>query len=156
MENTIKVSWFFGLLSNLFLILEIVLLIFFAWRSKKRAYWLSFFFLSFFFAFILATFLKFAFPYPRPLTVVGLENLYDSFPSRHTLIASSLAFSSFYFYPKLGLINILIAILIGLFRVLGLHHWFWDIFAGFLLGLIVTLLLKEFYLKKESKDKIEK
>lgn len=156
MKSVINAFFLFGILSDLLLILEGLLIAFFIFKSKQKNFWFFFFFLSFFFSFLLATVLKIAFPEQRPLATLGIKEEYDSFPSRHALISSTLAFSSLYLNPKLGVINILISVLIGLFRILGYYHWPWDVFAGFLLGLIVTLLLKEFYLNKNQKAKLKK
>jgi len=65
---------------------------------------------------------------PRPF-VVGHFTPYfahgadNGFPSDHTLLASFLAFTTWHFSRKAGIILLVIAILIGLSRVIaGVHH----------------------------------
>jgi len=164
MAVLVSFSKIFGILSDFLLVLEIILIFVFIFKSKKFSYsspkspcsvrtslyWLTFFFITFSSAFLLASLLKFLLPFPRPLNLIEGKILYDSFPSRHTLIASSLAFSSFSLNYKLGILNIFFAILIGLFRILGLYHWPQDVLAGFLLGFILSLLIKEIYKIKRN------
>jgi phosphatidylglycerophosphatase B/undecaprenyl-diphosphatase len=150
MAGLVSFSKIFGILSDFLLILEIILIFVFILKSKKFSYWLTFFIITFSSAFLLASLLKFLIPFPRPLNLIEGKNFYDSFPSRHTLIASSLAFSSFSLNYKLGMLNIFFAILIGLFRILGLYHWPQDVLAGFLLGIILSLLIKEIYKIKRN------
>jgi undecaprenyl-diphosphatase len=150
MAGLVSFSKIFGILSDFLLVLEIILIFVFILKSKKIYYWLTFFVITFSSAFLLASLLKFLIPFPRPLNLIEGKILYDSFPSRHTLIASSLAFSSFSLNYKLGILNIFFAILIGLFRILGLYHWPQDVLAGFLLGFILSLLIKEIYKIKRN------
>jgi undecaprenyl-diphosphatase len=47
----------------------------------------------------------------------------NGFPSDHTLLAAAIAFATFHFNKKLGLFLLLLAILVGVARILaGVHH----------------------------------
>jgi len=65
-----------------------------------------------------------------------------SFPSDHTVIAFSLAFSTFLFInKKLGVIFLLAAILIGLGRVMAGIHYPLDVIAGILVAILSVLII---------------
>lgn len=110
--------------------------------KKPKSFFL--YLLIFIFGFILAQFFKTFFPSLRPISFYFPEpQLFDSFPSRHTLIsfALSLALTSQNF--RLGIFSLALTILIAIFSWLSLMHWPIDILAGFFLGFIVFVISKE-------------
>lgn len=64
----------------------------------------------------------------------------NGFISDHTLLASFLAFSVYFYKKWVGLLLIILAIVIGTARVIaGVHHWR-DILAAFIVSFIASLL----------------
>jgi len=86
---------------------------------------------------------------PRPFVVGHFTPLIthsadNGFPSDHTLLASAVAMAVFYFNRKLGTILMIIALLVGLSRVLaGVHHLV-DIFGSIIISIIVSSLVYYF------------
>ncbi len=78
----------------------------------------------------------------------------NSFPSGHTIICSVAAFFLIYSTKKkLGSFSFLFLLLpffMGLSRVLSKRHFFQDVFAGFLISLILYYLSKVFYYYAEK------
>ena len=80
---------------------------------------------------------------PRPFVSDHVVPLFphisdNGFPSDHTTFGTTLAFISFFYSRKWGLVMILIAILIGTTRVFAhVHHWS-DIIGGTIVGLIAA------------------
>jgi len=65
--------------------------------------------------------------------------LYDSFPSDHVALAMALAASIFLFSPRMrGISALLLAVLIGISRVMAGVHYMSDVLAGFGVGLIAA------------------
>lgn len=142
----------FGILSDVLLALEIIITIFFIIKKIKKPFReLLFVLICCISAFILATFLKKFYPYPRPLTLITNIQKFDSFPSRHSLIASSLMTATFYLNKKLFLLNLVLTVIIGSFRILSLYHWPHDVLAGWILGVLIAILIKNliFNFKRE-------
>jgi|GEM_PF-3137438 len=87
--------------------------------------------------------IKYFFPLPRPHTVLSevvplfLPRDSASYPSGHSAVFSSLAFSLLFLKEKkLGSVLLCIALCVGVARVGAGVHYPFDIFAGFLVGLL--------------------
>lgn len=83
---------------------------------------------------------------PRPFILsktAAIVNFHldGSFPSNHAVVAWSLAWSIYWFYPKSGTILIIGAILISLGRIFGGVHSPLDVAAGFLIALFLSLII---------------
>lgn len=82
---------------------------------------------------------------PRPFVSDHVVPLFphtpdNGFPSDHTTFGTMLAFISFFYARKWGLVMIPVAILIGAARVLAhVHHWS-DIIGGITVGLITSTI----------------
>ena len=77
---------------------------------------------------------------PRPFVSQGVTPLIshaadNGFPSEHTLFGVTLAFVLFLYRPKLGLLAIALALIIGIARVLAHVHSPIDILGGILIGI---------------------
>lgn len=84
----------------------------------------------------------------RPFVMDGINRLIDkastetSFPSGHTLIAFTLAFSVFWFNKKWGVIFLVGAFIAGLSRVIVGVHYPSDIAAGIIIAFVLSLAVK--------------
>ena len=133
------------LATNFGIVFLIVLFIFLIKKRNLKA--IIIIFSSAIIAWILAEFIKYIISMPRPFIL--LENVkllfehgeYDSFPSAHATFYSAIAVASFFFYKKIGLIAFLIAIIIGLARIVSGIHFPIDILVGFILGIITAYIL---------------
>lgn len=63
-----------------------------------------------------------------------------SFPSDHSVMASSVAVGLWLLDRRLGLVAALLALVMGFARVYIAAHYPWDVLAGFALGTLVMLL----------------
>lgn len=135
-----------GLLSDILLISELLLIVAFLVRKKKSKSWFLFLFSCLFLGFVVAGILKEIIHFPRPLNFLGYPSSFDSFPSRHSTLAAILSTFSFYLNKKLFFINLIFTLLIGTLRVLGLYHWFGDVIAGFILGILIVIGMKKFFI----------
>ena len=63
-----------------------------------------------------------------------------SFPSRHTVSAFIIAMAFMYIQPKLGVIMLVVATLIGVTRVLSGVHFIRDVIGGAVIGVVVGAL----------------
>jgi membrane-associated phospholipid phosphatase len=127
---------YFDFLRDLFLALQISIVIFITFRFHNFKYFI-YYFSIFILAFLLATFFKTYFPLPRPI------GGFDSFPSRHTLISSALSFGLIFQDLKSGLLSFALTILIALFSFLSLKHWPIDILFGFLFGFLIFFVFQK-------------
>ncbi len=98
-------------------------------------------------AFLVSQLIKNLFPTIRPFMLYGLTPLTltahidASFPSSHTAMAFGLATSIWSHHRKAGVAFIIAAILVGLGRVLGNVHYFWDIVAGAFIGVVIAIIV---------------
>ncbi len=96
-------------------------------------------------AFILAKLAGLVITDPRPFVNGHVMPLFphtpdNGFPSDHTTFGTTLAFISFFYARKWGLVVIPVAILIGAARVFAhVHHWS-DIIGGIAVGLIAATI----------------
>ena len=85
---------------------------------------------------------------PRPYILSGhqpaIRYLLDgSFPSNHTAISVAIAVSVYLCYKHIGLLLILLAVLIGISRIVVGVHTSADVLAGGFIGLTVPLLIRK-------------
>ncbi len=113
-----------------------------------RKSWREFFLV--FFSGGLAVFFDLIFKYlvhaPRPF--VALDNIRTlfpesgyAFPSGHATFFAALAVSIFFLNKKSGYIFMFFALLIGLARIIAGVHFPGDIFGGFILGAVLSILI---------------
>jgi len=127
---------YFDFLRDLFLALQILIVIFIIFRSRNFKYFI-YYFSIFILAFLLATFFKNYFPSPRPI------GGFDSFPSRHTLISTALSLGLFVHNFKLGIFSSVLTFLIAILSILSLRHWLIDVLFGFLFGFLIFFVLQK-------------
>lgn len=93
-------------------------------------------------AFLFVTVVRKLYDRPRPCITMHIEPLVghktgESFPSRHTVSAFSIALAIFVIDPLLGYLALLIAIIVALTRILcGLHH-----ISDVLFAIIISLII---------------
>lgn len=119
--------------------------------SKKKMMNFSVLFLSVLTTFFLARTLKIIFHTVRPFMEINIIPVFYekgySFPSEHTAIFSAIAVVMFLINKKAGISFSIIAILIGLSRIiLGVHYPI-DILGGFILGSFVGFLFFKLFKK---------
>lgn len=95
----------------------------------------------------LAKILKVLIHTPRPFDVLPqtqslfLETGY-AFPSGHTMVAATIAFTLFFSHKKTGYVFMFFAVLIGLARIVAGVHFPVDILGGFVLGALIAYFIK--------------
>jgi len=106
-------------------------------------------------AWILAYILKLLFALPRPFDALsGVKSLFPesgfTFPSGHATFYMALAVSIYLLHKKAGLpaqagyVFIILALLIGIARIIGGVHFPFDILGGFALGTLVSIFAKKY------------
>ncbi len=66
-----------------------------------------------------------------------------AFPSSHAAVFSALAFSIFFLHKKAGMVFMVLALFIGMARIVAGVHFPIDILGGFVLGALVAYLVKK-------------
>jgi membrane-associated phospholipid phosphatase len=106
-------------------------------------------------AWFLASLLKYSLALPRPFLVLSqfhplfsFGNL-DSFPSGHAVFFAGLAGALWAINRRAGVVTLVLAILIGLARVIAGVHWPSDVLAGLIFGFVIGYWL--LHLIKEMK-----
>jgi methylenetetrahydrofolate dehydrogenase (NADP+)/methenyltetrahydrofolate cyclohydrolase len=95
----------------------------------------------------IAQIIKYFYYSPRPFLVLEDINLFfihggnDSFPSGHTVFYISLATIIYFYNKKWGITYGVLAILIGLSRVVAGVHWPYDILGGIVFGFVGSFLI---------------
>jgi undecaprenyl-diphosphatase len=79
------------------------------------------------------------FTYIHPL--ISPDSPHGSFPSGHATFSSALAVAFYYYHPRLGIVFLVAAFLIGLARIIAGVHWPLDIIAGLILGAVIACLV---------------
>lgn len=98
-------------------------------------------------AWIFSAVVKFWYLAPRPFAFYAeLSPLFrygflDSFPSGHTIVAFAAAVAVRQFYPRFGNFVLVLALMIGLSRVIAGVHWPLDVLAGLLFGAFLGWLI---------------
>ncbi len=123
-------------------ILPVFLVIFFTFKNKRPLYAFSLLFLSSFFSWLTAFLLKLLFHIPRPIDgILYFDTGGYSFPSEHAALYAALAFSIGALRPSWSVPMAIIALLVGLSRiVLGVHTPI-DILGGFIVGTLVSYII---------------
>jgi membrane-associated phospholipid phosphatase len=97
---------------------------------------------------VLVLWIKFVTAIQRPFMVIPeIEPLFEytknmSFPSGHTAFFTALGVSLFFEHKRLGILVCMLALCIGVARVMSGVHFFFDIVAGFVLGIVVAFLVR--------------
>ena len=128
-----------------------LLIIWALFLSHRKMYNFSLLFLSVISSWLFAAFIKSIVRINRPFVDLGITPLYQesgfSFPSEHSAVFMAIAVSMFLINKKAGFVFLLIAILIGLSRiVIGVHYPI-DILGGFAVGFIISLIFTEIFKK---------
>lgn len=115
-------------------------------KNKLRNVFLVFF--SAAFAWVLAGILKSKIFSPRPFLYfedvkpLFLHGGFDSFPSGHAMFFGALATSLFFVNKRMGILYIVVALIVGLSRVISGIHFPIDIFFGYIFGFIIAFIFK--------------
>lgn len=139
-------------LSYLFTYLLIFSLIIWAiFFSQKKMYNFSLIFMSGIFAWLVASILKRLLRINRPFIDFGFSPLHFetgfSFPSEHMTIFTAIAMVMFLINKKAGIVFLIIAILIGLSRIVIGVHYPLDILGGLFVGGLVGLIFIKIFKK---------
>jgi membrane-associated phospholipid phosphatase len=76
----------------------------------------------------------------------SLKGSYDSFPSGHTTMAFCFAYMLSWYYPKYRAAFYAFAVLVGIDRIQGFHHFPADVLGGVIVGTLVG----EFFVTREE------
>ncbi len=103
-------------------------------------------------AWVLAEFIKTLIPTVRPFLINGqpIETLTlpldGAFPSAHTALAFALAVTIWFHDRKIGWIYLILALVIGIARVIANVHYPQDIFGGAVLGILIAFSIEKIHL----------
>lgn len=75
----------------------------------------------------------------------------NSFPSGHTVTAFSLAAALSILFPRTGIVAFIIAISIGMTRIILTSHYLSDVIAGAGIGILSVMILKYYFDRKQIK-----
>lgn len=129
----------FGAKYLIFIFALVVIVVFTQMTAKTRWQFTTVVILAALAAIILSKLASVLYYHPRPFVVQNIQPLvphaYDNgFPSDHTLLASSLAVVIYFYRRRLGAAALVVAIIIGIARVLAHVHWPVDIIGGLIIG----------------------
>ncbi len=102
---------------------------------------------------VVSELIKAFFPTLRPYLVNGSHPLVfltetdGSFPSSHTALAFSLATTIWLHDKKIGWLYLICAVVIGIARVMANVHYPRDIFAGAVLGILVSFTVEKLHIR---------
>lgn len=104
-------------------------------------------------AWCVATLIKIIMKAPRPYLVSPdlkpiLTKTDFSFPSGHATFFMALGVAIYLSHKKAGIVFIILAVLIGLSRIIAGVHFPIDIFAGFCLGFLIAVFIDYLYKRK--------
>lgn len=122
-------------------------------QLKNKIKEISFILFSSFFAWVIATILKYFIFSPRPFLYfenvrpLFLHGGFDSFPSGHATFFSALAISLFLRHKRIGIIYIFVTLIVSLARVASGVHFPIDILAGWILGTLIALIFNLIFKK---------
>ncbi len=128
-----------------------LLLVWSLFFAKRKMFAFSLLFLSGISAWLSAHTLKFLFHTARPFVELGFKPLISengfSFPSEHSAVFIALAISMLLINKRLGVSMTVLALLIGISRiVLGVHYPI-DVLGGFAVGAIISFLYIKLFKK---------
>lgn len=99
-------------------------------------------------AYVFASVFKHFYVHDRPFLcftdvhpLISPDSPHGSFPSGHSTFFSALGLAFYYYHPKLGVLYLLGALLIGLSRIVVGVHWPLDILGGYIVGGVIALLV---------------
>jgi len=137
----------------------VIAIIYFLKQSRQRQKEILVFALILFpLSYIIAKILGHFFYDPRPFAIENFMPLIphaadNGFPSDHTLLGAAIAFAVFRFNKKLGLFLLVLAILVGLARILaGVHHAA-DIAGSILIVTLISLSTNFLYFARRKDSK---
>lgn len=132
-------------------ILLIALFVWAVFYSDRKMFNFSLLFLVSIASYFCAHSLKSIFHMIRPFKELGIKPLYletgFSFPSEHATVFAAITFACFFVDKRLGISVGVLAVLIGLSRIIIGVHYLIDIIGGFILGYIVSLLFIKIFRK---------
>ncbi|MBX4215894.1 phosphatase PAP2 family protein [Candidatus Parcubacteria bacterium] len=106
-------------------------------------------------AWAIAHFVKYVYPVGRPeklyeaiMPLVAHGNGMDAFPSGHATFYAGLAAAIWGYHRNLGIFFTVVALFVGLARIMVGIHTPLDIVAGYVLGVAVALLVRVFARKR--------
>ncbi len=135
----------------------LMFLVAFLFLYKRKKTRVLFVFFSVVMSWVISQMIKDLFFTVRPFNINGFPTLTitnpndNSFPSGHTTSAFALATAVFIVNRKLGILMFVLALFVGLGRVLSNVHYPVDILGGAVLGVFTPLFLEEFFLIKRDK-----
>ncbi len=102
--------------------------------------------LTLFIAFVVNEFVRSVFPSHRPFDHLRIHQLIahdvgKSFPSNHMVAASSIAFATLTFKKRAGIPLLILSLFIGFSRIYVGVHYPSDILAGFVIGIVSTIVV---------------
>lgn len=110
--------------------------------------------ISCFFAWVISEGIKYLFPTLRPFQLQNIVPLTatipgdGAFPSSHTAVAFALSTTILKHDKKVGVLYLIMSGLVGIARIMAYVHYPIDIFAGAILGVIVsTMVSKKHFFK---------
>ncbi len=112
-------------------------------------------------AWIIADFIKLVFWYPRPFEVFeGVHQLIthgggDAFPSGHAAFYGALAFAVLLFSPRLAVVYLAGAVIIGVSRIIAGIHWPADVLMGYAIGALCAAAVSFTFQKLKHKLNVE-
>jgi membrane-associated phospholipid phosphatase len=146
-------QWYFILLILAYLPLRII------WKNKLWSMKLLFIFLSLLASSLISTLIKWLAGRHRPINYFqhslfgfnyfSLSPESTSFPSGHVVTAFSLAAAVSILFPRAGIAAFIIAISIGLTRIILASHYLSDVIAGAGIGILSTMIVKYFFDQKK-------
>lgn len=153
--NLSTIPWIADLaifLSYLFTYLLLFSLVIWAiFFSQKKMYSFSLLFLSGIFSWFAANIIKSIVRINRPFVDLGITPLHSeigfSFPSEHMSVFMAIAVAMFLLNKKAVIVFLIIAILIGLSRIVIGVHYPLDIIAGIFVGALVGLFFTKLFKK---------
>ncbi len=130
----------------------VIVLIVFPKKKSTRIYFFVFF--SVVISWVISQMVKDLFFTVRPFKINGFPPLTitnpndNSFPSGHAASAFALAAAVFIINKKLGILMFILAVFVGLGRVLSNVHYPIDVLGGAVLGIFVPLFLSDLFLRR--------
>lgn len=120
--------------------------------AKEKMYWFSLTFLTLITSWLIAHTIKLLVHAPRPFeklsNIIPLTHPNNySFPSEHATVYAALTVIAFSFDWHFGLVVCIIALCIGVSRVIAGVHFPIDILAGFIVGTLVAYAFVIFFKK---------
>ena len=145
--------WYYAILIPAFIYFRFLV------KNKLWSMRILFLFLSLSVSGLFSTIIKWLVGRYRPVMLLK-ENLFGfsyfgvgheltSFPSGHAVTAFSLAAAVSILYPRAGIPAFIIAILIGMTRVILTSHYLSDVIAGAGIGILLTMTVKYYFDRKK-------